>query len=196
MEQYPKRKRNRIEDFDYSQDGVYFITILTANRLHILWDSVRADIIRPDRVPLSDIGRLVEQAILQISGHYNGVTVDKYCIMPDHVHLLLRIEREDDGWEAMGAPAASGRMISALTAPTVNVRQVAALTRGAAPSIPVVVGSLKRWVSRQVGTSIWHKSFYDHCIRNQKDYDETWQYIEQNPLKYKLGYRRGCGTGG
>ena len=182
MEQYPKRKRNRIEDFDYSQDGVYFITILTANRLHILWDSVRADIIRPDRVPLSDIGRLVEQAILQISGHYKGVTVDKYCIMPDHVHLLLRIEREDDGRGAMGAPTASGRMISALT-------------RGTAPSIPVVVGSLKRWVSRQVGTSIWHKSFYDHCIRNQKDYDETWQYIEQNPLKYKLGYRRG-GAGG
>lgn len=49
-----------------------------------------------------------------------------------------------------------------------------------------VIGQMKRWVSKQAGRPIWQKSFYDHGIRNQRDYDETWEYIENNPLKYLL----------
>ena len=76
--------------------------------------------------------------------------------MPYHVHLILRIESE-----------ISGRMISA-------------------PTLSTAIGSLKRWVSKQVGRPIWQKSYYDHVIRNQKDYDEIWQYIENNPVKWQL----------
>ena len=54
----------------------------------------------------------------------------------------------------------------------------------AAPTISTVVGHLKRWVSMQIGRSIWQKSFYEHGIRNQKDYDEVWEYIDNNPLRY------------
>ena len=42
------------------------------------------------------------------------------------------------------------------------------------------------WASKQIGGPIWQKSFYDHGIRNQQDYDEIWRYIENNPLKYAL----------
>ena len=41
-------------------------------------------------------------------------------------------------------------------------------------------------ITKQIGKPIWQKSFYDHGIRNQQDYDEIWQYIENNPLKYTL----------
>ena len=41
-------------------------------------------------------------------------------------------------------------------------------------------------VTKQAGRPIWQKSFYDHGIRNQQDYNETWEYIENNPLKYSL----------
>lgn len=84
------------------------------------------------------------------------VSVDKYCIMPDHIHLLLQIESGIDG-----------RMLSA-------------------PTLSSVIGSMKRWVSRQAGRPVWQKSFYDHGIRNQSDYDSVWEYIENNPLKYAL----------
>ena len=43
---------------------------------------------------------------------------------------------------------------------------------------------MKRWVSRQLGRAVWQKSYYDHAIRNMQDYDEIWEYIENNPLKY------------
>ena len=152
----PKRKPTRIENYDYSTPGTYFITVCTANREKIFWDGVGADIIRPENVPLSIAGKIMEQGILQISEHYKNVSVDKYCVMPDHIHFILRIESDIDG-----------RMVSA-------------------PTVSTVVGSMKRWVSRQIGRSIWQKSFYDHGIRNQQDYDEIWAYIDNNPLKYVL----------
>lgn len=156
--EYPKRKNLRIESFDYSSAGAYFVTVCTANRKNLFWDNVKiscnsvgADSIRPQDVPLSPIGSLAEDAISQISEHYEHISVDNYCIMPDHVHILLRIT------------------------PT---------TSGVSVELSTVIASLKRWVSRQVGRPIWQKSYYDHVIRGQRDYNEIWQYIEENPLKY------------
>jgi REP element-mobilizing transposase RayT len=156
LDEFPKRKQIRIEDYDYSTPGAYFITICTANREKIFWNCVGADSIRPQNVPLSTAGEIVKQSVLQIAEHYENMVVDKYCIMPDHIHLILRIESDLDG-----------RIISA-------------------PTVSTVIGSMKRWVSRQVGRPIWQKSFYDHGIRNQQDYNEIWEYIENNPLKYLL----------
>lgn len=152
----PKRKSIRIEDYDYSTPGAYFITVCTANREKIFWNNVGADTIRPQNVPLSTTGKIAEQGILQMAEHYDHVAVDKFCIMPDHIHMILRIESNIDG-----------RITSA-------------------PTVSTMVGSMKRWVSRQIGRPIWLKSFYDHGIRNQQDYNEIWEYIENNPLKYAL----------
>lgn len=157
MSELPKRKPIRIKDYDYSAPGAYFITICTANREKIFWNSVGADIIRPENIPLSPTGTIVEQGILQISSHYKNIFVEKYCVMPDHIHLIVRIKANMDGLR--------------ISAPT---------------SVSTVVGSLKRWVSKQVGKPIWQKSFYDHGIRNAQDYNEIWEYIENNPLKYAL----------
>ena len=154
MTDKPKRKPNRIERYDYSTPGAYFITVCTTGREKLFWSAVGADIIRPQDVPLSPMGKIAEQGILQMAAHYESISIDHYCIMPDHIHILLRIESDGDG-----------RMVSA-------------------PTVSTAVGSLKRWVSRQIGRPIWQKSFYDHAIRNQADYDEIWQYIENNPLKY------------
>jgi len=156
MPDLPKRKSIRIEGFDYATVGAYFITICTANRAKMFWTAVGADIIRPQNIPLSPIGQLVEESILQVSAHYKNVSVEKYCIMPNHIHMIVTIHTDVDG-----------RIISA-------------------PTIPTIVGSLKRWVSRQIGRPIWQKSFYEHTIRNEQDYNEIWEYIENNALKYAL----------
>ena len=130
METFPNRKQIRIKNYDYSTPGAYFITVCTANREKIFWNDVGADSIRPGNLPLSSSGKIAEQAVLQIASHYENIVVDKYCIMPDHIHLILRIESN-----------ISGRIISA-------------------PTISTVVGSMKRWVSKQIGKPIWQKSFY------------------------------------
>lgn len=55
-----------------------------------------------------------------------------------------------------------------------------------APTLSVVVGSMKRWVSKQSGLSIWQKSFSDRIIRDEQSYREVWRYIDENPLKYLM----------
>lgn len=154
MDNLPKRKAIRIKDYDYSTPGAYFITVCVNDRKPILWN-VGAAICRPN---LSKIGSVVETAILQIPEHYSMISVDKYCVMPDHIHMILSINSEEDG------------------------RQVAA------PTVSTVVGHMKRWVSMQIGHFIWQKSFIDRVIRNDQGYRAVWEYIENNPVKMDTAY--------
>ena len=102
MEQISERKPNRLKNYDYTANGAYFITICVKDRKCILSRiSVGADIIRPYQVQLTQSGQIVDKAIRSVSSHYDNVSVDHYVIMPNHVHLLLRIEES------------SGRIISA-----------------------------------------------------------------------------------
>lgn len=154
MNGQPKRKQIRIENYDYSAPGVYFVTICTANREKCLWLHCRGELCSPDKVPLSDVGVIVDREIEKLNAVYDAVSVDKFCIMPDHIHLLLVIHADVDGRTQF------------------------------APTISRVVKQFKGSITKQIGRSIWQKSFYEHGIRNQQDYDEIWEYIENNPQKY------------
>lgn len=102
---YPKRKPNRLKHYDYSQNGIYFITICTKNKENVFWN-VGATIGRPDNdFILSESGQIVDSAILNISKHYPAVVLDKYVIMPNHIHLLLRLQNENG--RPMVAPTVS-----------------------------------------------------------------------------------------
>ncbi len=98
---YPKRKPNRLKNYDYSQSGIYFITICTKDKENVFWN-VGATIGRPN---LSKAGEMVEYAILNIPKTYSSVTLDKYVIMPNHIHLLLHLH--NDNGRAMHAPTIS-----------------------------------------------------------------------------------------
>ena len=154
MNNLPKRKPIRMTDYDYSAPGAYFITVCIAERKALL-RNVGAATSRPS---LSKIGLVVEKAIEQISEYYPMISVDKYCIMPDHIHMILSVNTDVDG------------------------RHIAA------PTVSTVVGHMKRWVSIQIGNSIWQKSFIDHVIRNDKGYQAIWEYIENNPIKPDTAY--------
>ena len=98
----PKRKMNRLPDYDYSTTNAYFITICANDHKNLFWLPVGATIGRPQ---LSVCGRIILQNIQLISRHYPAVTVDHYVIMPDHIHLLLQIHA--DGGRSMIAPTVS-----------------------------------------------------------------------------------------
>ena len=156
MTNLPKRKPIRIQNYDYSTTGAYFITICTANRKKIFWSDCRGELCSPTNVPLSDIGIIVNNEIQKLGSVYDAVQVDKYCIMPDHIHLIVSISTDESGRTQF------------------------------APTISRAIKQFKGTITKQIGSPIWQKSFYDHGIRNQQDYDEIWQYIENNPLKYLL----------
>ena len=91
---YPKRKHPRLKQYDYSQNGAYHITICTKNRASILSVVVgRAALCAPPYIELTKLGKITQYYIDRIPVVYQGVTVDACVIMPDHIHLLLRIDR-------------------------------------------------------------------------------------------------------
>ena len=93
MNKLPTRKPNRLPGYDYSSVGAYFITICTKDRKAILSDVIVGTTIgRPPEVKLKNYGKIADRAINLISVHYANVFVDNYVIMPNHIHILLRIE--------------------------------------------------------------------------------------------------------
>lgn len=86
-----KRKQNRLNDYNYSNDGYYFITICTCNKQKILCNIVGERTTLP-QIKLSRIGEIVEKSITNIYKHYEGVSVCKYVIMPNHLHLIIIIK--------------------------------------------------------------------------------------------------------
>ncbi len=151
----PIRKRVRLRDYNYGNAGAYHVTICTKNKAHILCSVVgRADLCAP-QIELTHLGHIVVAYIETIHETYPSVFVDKYAIMPNHIHLLLRIE--GNGAQESARPAVSN-----------------------------VIRALKIMVRKQTGISPFQASFHDHIIRGKDDYLETWQYIDNNPLKWSL----------
>ncbi|MBQ6848970.1 MAG: transposase [Clostridia bacterium] len=149
----PTRKSIRLTEYDYRTPGAYFITICTKDRRCVLWENVGTGNARPPK--LSQYGNIVDEAVGNISAHYAGIAVDKYVIMPNHIHLLLRICCDENG--------------RAMPVPTVST----------------VIQQTKGYVTKRIGHSIWQTRFYDHIIRNQADYDDAYRYIEENPLRWE-----------
>ena len=77
----PKRKLPRLDGFDYSSENYYFITICTKNKVCLFGE--------PDR--LNTFGRIAETELLDIPAHYDGIAVDRYVIMPNHIHAVISI---------------------------------------------------------------------------------------------------------
>lgn len=150
----PKRKPNRLTEYDYSTPNAYFITVCTENRRNLFWKGTGEIADCPENVPLTGLGMIVRQCIHDIPKHYPAITVDNAVIMPNHIHLLLQINTDIDGRPM------------------------------AAPTISTVINQTKGVISKKAGFSVWQKGFYDHVIRNDNDYQEIWNYIEGNPSKW------------
>ena len=157
------RKPTRLKNYDYSSPGGYFLTLCTSERRNYFWENVGATRVRetnsvgrPQDVILSHYGNIVDEAINNIPSIYPALDVDRYVIMPDHIHLLLIIRADEYGRPMV------------------------------APTMSRVVQQLKGYITKRIGSSIWQKLFVDHVIRNRQDYEEHVKYIYENPMKWSL----------
>ena len=150
----PARQRNRLTEYDYSQPGAYFVTICTKDRKCILSRIVGGDAYIAPHAELTAIGMTVERYLRSIPG------IAEYVIMPNHVHMILRISATDPREGPMWA-----------SAPT-------------KANVPQLIRSWKILVTKNLGYGIWQRSYYDHVIRNERDYVAKAQYILDNPAKW------------
>ena len=157
--EHPSRKPNRIENYDYSQNGAYFVTVCTQDRKKILSEIVGDDA----HIVPKPHGKIVEKYIR------NAPKVEKYVIMSDHIHMIIRL---DNGSMWASTPTRVNVGADALIRPRNKVASI--------------VRSIKVLTTKEIGLSIFQRSYYDHVIRNQQDYNEIWEYIENNPKKWAI----------
>ena len=145
-----------MSEYDYNSIGAYFITICVKDKQKILSHIVGDGALDVPKVELTHIGKIVDKYI-RSTNNIENVTVDKYVIMPNHIHILVSITADKRDVEA---PSPTNKLI------------------------PRVVSALKRLSNREIGYNIFQRSYYDHIIRNRHDYDASWQYIDENPIKW------------
>lgn len=156
-EPFPKRKPTHMKSFDYSENHRYFITICSDGKRKIFSDISVGEGLAPPVIHLSAIGKIIEEQLLALSTRYPEIEIENHVIMPNHLHMILRLEN----------------------------------TGGASPSPTThdIICTLKSLVTRscrQIGYrgNIWQRSYYEHIIRNEDDYKNTWIYIDNNPARW------------
>ncbi len=151
----PKRKPTRLKEYDYSSPGAYFVTICTKGRKCLLSKiNVGDSVLDVPQNQLTKYGKISEKHICQMDKFYDHISVDKYVIMPNHIHLLLSIKDSEIG-------------TSRTPSPTNSV-------------LSKFVSTFKRFCNKEYKENIWQRSFHDHITRDEKDYQKIWEYIDTN----------------
>ena len=154
----PQRKPNRLPHFDYSTPGAYFITICTKQKKCTLGRVVGGGALDAPFVQLSKYGQTADRYILS-GNRIPGVIVDKYVIMPNHIHMILLVSNTTTG--PSKAPAPTNAVI------------------------PHFVSTLKRFCHQDLEARIFQRSYHDHVIRSEADYRKIWEYIDTNPARWR-----------
>ena len=139
----PTRKKIRLDNYDYSQENMYFITICVKDRLELLGKIDERNIIE-----LTKEGNIVKQEINRLEEIYKNIIIDEYVVMPNHLHVLILIYYKNG------------------------------------ITISKIIKHLKTNISREIKYSIWQKSFYEHIVRNEKEYLKTKEYIKNNVVNW------------
>ena len=155
----PQRKPNRLPHFDYNTPGAYFLTICIADKKCLLGKIVGGGALDAPHTQLTKMGQIVRRNILS-GNRVLGVIVDKYVIMPNHVHMILLVD--DTAFNAaIKSPSPSNAVI------------------------PHFVSTFKRFCHREIGKGIFQRSYHDHVIRGEADYKKIWEYIDTNPARWQ-----------
>ena len=165
--QLPIRKSPRLKDYDYSQNGAYFITICTYRREHSFGEII------DDEMYLSEMGKIAHSCWKQVPDHFPQVEIDAFIVMPNHVHGIILIGDQPASETNVGTRYAS-------SAPRPNGAK--------SGSLGAIIGSYKSAVTKQIrdfqktsDTIIWQERYHDHIIRNIESLDKIRAYTVNNP---------------
>ncbi len=156
----PKRKHPRLDTYDYSSAGAYFVTICTQNRRCLLSHIVGRGLAPAEKnvIQYTSFGKIVEKQLLLLEERYSGLTVDRYVIMPNHIHVILILESEAAG--ASPRPTIMDMVCAYKSLSTIECKK------------------------NGFDGKLFQTSFHEHIIRSREDYEEIVKYIYENPIRW------------
>ncbi|MEA2096625.1 MAG: transposase [Candidatus Cloacimonadota bacterium] len=199
------RRSIRLQSYDYTANGAYFITLCTHKREHFLGEIINGE------MKISVIGKIVSEKWFDIPNHHN-VKLGEFIIMPNHIHGIIWIISNDTVGafpgmteEKVGAhPGVTDKLSSKMTDEKERARQgeprrgkihqdePQSMRKFGEPqsgSLSMIInqfkGSVKRWCNKNDHKWFrWQRNFYEHIIRNDKDLFNTTDYIKKNTINW------------
>jgi putative transposase len=164
------RRSIRLKDYDYTQPGAYFVTMVTRGRECLFGEVVDG------AMGLNDAGEIVQAAWDDLPNHYGCVVCDAFVVMPNHVHGIVVLND------------------IAVAGPTVGAGFKPGPTQSHANhSLAEIVRAFKTFSARRVNArqnthsvSVWQRNYYDHIIRNEESLNRIRQYILDNPARWEF----------
>ncbi len=174
----------RLKEYDYSQEGSYFITICIHERLHLLGNVVNGKMV------LNDAGIMVERQWRELINRFVNINLGNYVIMPNHLHGIITIVgaplvgAQNDGQLNKIANSYKGQPQG--IAPTISNKKIGDIV-GAFKSLTTndYIYNVKNNYWQPFKFTLWQRNYYEHIIRNEKSYNEISDYIINNPENWQ-----------
>jgi REP element-mobilizing transposase RayT len=176
------RRSIRLKGYDYSQEGAYYVTIVTWHREFLFGEIVNKE------MRLNKVGKLVEWEWLELPKRLRYVELGTSVVMPNHFHGILFIH-ENVGATRQGRtiPLSGTEPLQTFTTDGIDGSP---LPRGPKPaSLGAIIAQFKSRVTKRIWkfpefkeTPIWQRNYYEHIIRDETDLQNKTDYIESNPL--------------
>ncbi len=184
----PRRQSVRLPTFDYSRPATYFLTICTQDKRR-LFGHVSAH-----AVTLNSVGRIADECWLAIPRHFPNAELRPYVVMPNHLHGIIRLlPRGTDGALVAKHPRRAQRAAPLRLDATVPIEDTHRPIAILANSIPAIVRSFKSAASKRIREAlgkptfhVWQRSYYEHVVRNEDDFQNICEYIRMNPARWEF----------
>lgn len=177
------RRSIRLRGFDYANNGYYFVTICCQDRKNIFGE------IKNNQIILNDFGKLVLKIWNGIPNNNFEIEIDEFCVMPNHIHGILIINRRGVIHHALNnnelnQGAINGTEKGAMNEGLMNLKGAI----NCAPTIGQIIRCFKSRCTYEInkinqinGLKIWQRNYFERIIRNEKEYLKIKEYIKNNP---------------
>jgi REP element-mobilizing transposase RayT len=177
------RRSIRLRGYDYTQVGAYFVTMVTQGRACLFGDVVNGEMV------LNDLGKIVQKWWDDLPIHFSNVETGVFVVMPNHVHGVIIIVH--DGRGAVSAPGLMHDSATNYDGSSQTGREDPAPT--GKPTLGQVVAYFKYQSTKEINgldgsrvlTNIWQRNYYERIIRNVREMEAIWGYIEGNPANWE-----------
>ncbi len=182
-----KRKSIRLKGYDYSQEGFYFITICTDNKKCIfgkIEDSQQMDIVGAKNFSpvmfLNETGRIADKCWLEIPKHFSHAILHEHIIMPNHVHGIIELIEIAES-RAKGFSPLQTEYKTSFTSPS---KTIGSIVRGFKIGVTKWLRNY-RMEDYPIQRMVWQRDYYEHVIRDEKEYCKITDYIVNNAAKWR-----------
>jgi len=177
------RRSIRLQGFDYSSEGAYYVTIVVQGR-----DCLFGEIVKGE-MRLNGYGEIVQKWWYEIANHFQNVDLGAFVIMPNHVHGIIWITDERRGEVISPRDNPNKNILNENIDGTSNQGGDASQPPLRKPTLGQIVAYFKYQSTKEMNrietdkaiTKFWQRNYYEHIIRDEKDLQNKTDYIESNP---------------